>query len=373
MRVKLNCKFIEKGAAMESTEELKAEKINVSDKKLARKNRLLNWLATTCGLTSFSLQTMPGDASFRYYFRVVTPTETFVVMDAEREQASCLYYVAIAKALRELGVLAPDIIKADLEQGFLLMTDLGELTYLKALTIENADLLYRHALLTLALLQSCRHVANITVPAFSADFMLQEWAWFKEWFLIKLLKLSLPAAERELDQCYQLLIESALEQPQVFMHRDYHAANLMVLPDNKVGVLDFQDAFIGPVTYDAVSLLRDCYIDWPNEQVRAWAINYSAMLTNFNVLPPIESQVFLRWFDWMGMQRHLKALITFSRKHIRDGQSHYLHFVPRTLKYLTNVSQQYPEFAVLHDYLRVTVQPVYEKIAMSIIGNKEKK
>jgi aminoglycoside/choline kinase family phosphotransferase len=348
---------------MESTEELKSKKENIpGQSSTGRKTLLENWLTDACGLPSFSLQAMPGDASFRRYFRVYTQSLSFVVMDAEKEKQSCHSYVAVANALRDLGVCTPDIIAADLEQGFLLLSDFGDLTYLKALTRENADPLYRQALSALALLQSCRHVPLHVVAPFTRDFMLQEWAWHKEWFLSKLLKLSNPVAEAELDDCYELLVESALAQPQVFMHRDYHSANLMVLPENKVGVLDFQDAFIGPVTYDLVSLLRDCYIDWPKAEVTTLALGYLPILANLGVLSQAGEQEFLRWFDLMGMQRHLKALLTFARKSVRDNQSDYLRHIPRTLKYLVSVSQTYPEFAVLHDYLRVTVQPAFERI-----------
>jgi N-acetylmuramate 1-kinase len=193
--------------------------------------------------------------------------------------------------------------------------------------------------------------------------MLKEWAWHKEWVLDKFLGLSSPLAEKSLDACYELLVESAVTQPQVFMHRDYHSANLMVLPEGKVGILDFQDAFIGPVTYDLVSLLRDCYIDWPRERVRSWALFYLQTLHDKGLLSHVDDQEFLRWFDLMGMQRHLKALLTFARKHVRDHQSHYLDHIPRTLGYLLNVSQHYPEFTRLHDYLRVTVQPAFERVA----------
>lgn len=343
---------------MESAEELKAEKLKIAE----RENVLLHWLSAACKLSSFTLHQMPSDASFRRYFRVRIPSCSYVVMDAPPQKENCRSFISIANALHKMGLHTPEIIEANVEQGFLLITDFGDLTYLMALSAENADLLYQRALDALLLLQSCHHVSGHAVPPFTRDFMMKEWAWHKEWFLNKLLKLSLPAAEKDLDQCYQLLVESAAAQPQVFMHRDYHSANLMVLSENAVGILDFQDAFIGPITYDLVSLLRDCYIDWPHEKVADWAISYFHRLQRTGALHDVDEQVFLRWFDWMGMQRHLKALLTFARKHVRDHQSHYLHFIPRTLKYLVNTSQHYPEFAILHNYLRVTVQPAFERI-----------
>lgn len=347
---------------MESTEELKSKKESLlALNGHERQSLLRHWLTETCKFASFSLQPMQGDASFRRYFRVYALDRTYVLMDAERDKTSCHAYVAIANALRDLGICTPEIITADIGQGFILMTDFGDLTYLKALSLDNADLLYHQALSVLALLQGCRQVPLHVVAPFTRDFMLQEWAWHKEWFLTKLLNLSPSVVADELDQCYAHLVQSAMAQPQVFMHRDYHSANLMVLTENKVGVLDFQDAFIGPVTYDAVSLLRDCYLDWPQEQVVALAMSYFHQLVNVGALSQITDQEFLRWFDWMGMQRHLKALLTFARKSVRDGQSYYLRFVPRTLKYLLNVSQPYPELTALHTYFSTIVQPTFER------------
>ncbi len=335
---------------MESASELK---------NTDRQQALRSWLRG-CGVeTDASLTTMPGDASFRRYFRLLTDQGSFVVMDAPPPE-HCGAFVAIAHALRAMSLHVPDIFAADLEKGLLLLTDFGDVTYLKGLTPANADNLYQQALAALAVLQGCRQVPNHQVPPFTIDFMLQEWAWHKEWFLEKLLDLSAPD---ELDKCYTRLVVQAAAQPQVFMHRDFHSANLMVLP-NAVGILDFQDAFIGPVTYDVVSLLRDCYIDWPDFQVQAWAISYAQRLRELNVLD-VSDKTFLYWFDLMGMQRHLKALLTFARKSVRDGQSAYLQHIPRTMNYLLRVSARYPEFEALHDFYQQTVLPALTKVNVS--------
>lgn len=328
---------------MESINELKMTE---------REQALIHWLQTDCAMPSVTLKPLPGDASFRRYFRLESPAASFIVMDAPPAQENCQPFVAIAKALRGLGLNTPDIIKANLQQGFLLLTDFGDVTYLKALTHDNADQLYQRALLALAELQRCRTVSDWTVPLFTRDFMWQEWAWHKEWFKDKLLGLTTTTIEQDLDACMALIIESAVSQPQVFMHRDYHSANLMVLPEGDVGILDFQDAFIGPVTYDVVSLLRDCYIDWPEQRVNVWALSYRDMLQAQGLLLDVSEETFLRWFDWMGLQRHLKALLTFARKQVRDQQSHYLKHIPRTLNYLSQTSQRYPELVALHAYLQ---------------------
>lgn len=308
-----------------------------------RKQALEGWLQSAAGLDGVQLQPMQGDASFRRYFRI-TP---YVVMDAPPPRENCAPFVAIARALRNRGLQTPEIIQADLERGFLLLSDFGDHTYLKTLNKDNAAALYQRALQALANMHTCHEVPNHTLPLFTADFMRQEWRWHQEWFLQKYLGLN--NVSKALDDSYEKLVASAIEQPQVFMHRDYHSANLMVLP-NDVGILDFQDAFIGPLTYDLASLLRDCYIDWPNAQVEKWALYYFGLLQQAGELKTVTGETFLRWFDWMGMQRHLKALMTFARKKVRDQQPQYLAHIPRTLNYIIQVSGRYPELAVLHDY-----------------------
>lgn len=333
-----------------------AEAIKISERQKA----LESWL-DACGLHALNLQPMAGDASFRRYFRATTQQGTHVIMDAPPPRENCKPYVAIAEALRKKGLHAPEIIYQNIEQGFLVLTDFGDLTYLKALNDDNADELYLRALKTLAQLQKIKRIPNHMVPPFTAEFMWQEWAWHKEWFLTKLLNLSFAQEEKQLDLCYALLVDSAVSQPQVFMHRDYHSANLMVLPEKNVGVLDFQDAFIGPITYDAVSLLRDCYINWPEEKINYWLNAYWQMLYAQTDKHDITEALFTRWFDFMGMQRHLKALMTFARKKVRDQQPEYLRFIPRTLQYLITVSQRYPELSALHIFLEQQVKPEIER------------
>lgn len=314
-----------------------------------RQLELIRWLQSVAGLQNVKLKAMQGDASFRRYFRV----QSFVAMDAPPPRENCAPFVAIARALRRLGLQVPEIFHANIEQGFLLLTDFGERTYLKTLNFENADTLYGHALSALRMMQGCQEVPSHHLPLFNADFMWQEWLWHQEWFLQKYLGLDISNEQQALDAGYQLLIASALEQPQVFMHRDYHSANLMVLLQD-VGILDFQDAFIGPMTYDLVSLLRDCYIDWPVQQVERWALAYLASLHEQGEWLQISKDQFLRWFDLMGLQRHLKALMTFARKNVRDAQPAYLKFIPRTLNYVVSVSSRYQELKPLHQfYLKV--------------------
>lgn len=326
-------------------------------------NTLHHWLSQTLALPVETLTAMPQDASFRQYYRLQTAHASFVVMDASRDGSHTPAFISIARALRAEGLLAPDIIASNLDLGFLLLTDFGDETYLKVLKVltnQNVEKLYQRALDALVILQGCRSVEGVTIPLFTVDFMQQEWAWHKEWFLGKYLGLSLGEQEKKLDHSFTLLAESAANQTQVFMHRDYHSGNLMMLPEG-VGILDFQDAFIGPVTYDLVSLLRDCYIAWPETQVEQWALAYLSKLQSAGCLTTVNAQTFLRWFDWMGVERHLKALFTFARKAVRDGEPRYLQYMPRTLNYALTVSAKYPELAVLHEYLQGSVQDALVK------------
>ncbi len=271
-------------------------------------------------------------------------------MDAPPDRESCVSFIAIANALRVRDLCAPEIIASDLAQGFLLLTDFGNQLYLQTLTPDNAKQLYTQALDTLALLQVCDSVKGLDIPIFSAAFMSQELELCKEWFLCKHLRLALtPSVNEMLDCFFKMLVDSAVNQPQVFMHRDYHSANLMVLPDKQVSILDFQDAFIGPVTYDLVSLLRDCYIAWPPTLVDELALYYKNKLS---VLDSVTDAQFFRWFDLMGLQRHLKALLTFSRKYHRDNNPNYLQHIPRTLKYVLDVSEKYNEFSQFTDIFK---------------------
>lgn len=313
------------------------------------------WLTQCFGSVELTHIPLAGDASFRRYFRVYAKEKTkeinCIAMDASMEKDKCAQFIAIANALRQQGVVTPEILASDLSQGYLLLTDFGDDLLLKKLNINNVELLYTQALNTLSVLSRCQSVSGYAVPGFTKTFMREEMNWFQEWFLEKHLNLFVTDQENKmLARSFDLLAEAAASQPQIFMHRDYHSANLMVLPENKIGVLDFQDAFIGPVTYDLVSLLRDCYIDWPNDLIVKLALHYQRILG----INASESE-FLRWFDWMGIQRHLKALLTFSRKYRRDQNANYLQYIPRTLNYVLQSTEKYPEYQELNHFLRENV------------------
>jgi aminoglycoside/choline kinase family phosphotransferase len=327
-----------------------------------RQKALEHWLHSDCQLRDATFTPMAGDASFRRYFRVALGNDSYVAMDAPLDHENCRPFIAIARALRARNLCAPEIIASTLSEGFLLLSDLGQRVYLGELNAGNAESLYDNALDALAVLQSCHTVTDWRLPQFSAEFMYQELQNFKEWFLTRHLSLIYTAStEKMLADFFLFLAGSATSQPQVFMHRDYHSANLMVLPDKQVGILDFQDAFIGPVTYDLVSLLRDCYIAWPETFVKKLALQYKEKISS---VVPVSDEIFLRWFDLMGLQRHLKALLTFARKYHRDANADYLQHVPRTLNYIADVSSRYAESAAFNHYLNAEILPALEKVTV---------
>ena len=266
-------------------------------------------------------------------------------MDAPPGQEDTRPFVAIARRLREIGLNVPEVLADDPGRGFLLLSDLGTQQYLAALDEGSVGRLYGDALGALVTLQACGPGAG-ELPPYDEALLLREMELFRDWYLGRHLGLTLGAAEQQvLDNAFRLLAATALAQPQVAVHRDYHSRNLMVAPHNP-GILDFQDAVFGPVTYDLVSLLRDCYIAWPQALVEEWALGYQHLAFDSGILRERDEERFLRWFDLMGVQRHLKAIGIFARLNHRDGKAGYLKDIPRTLAYLQTVAGRYRE---LHD------------------------
>lgn len=329
-----------------------------------RETQLSQWLSTLFPKQTLSLQPLAGDASFRRYYRCYHPDGTYIVMDAPPEKdASCIPFSILSKALREKNINAPQIHHANFELGFLLLDDFGDTTYLEALKTENPQILYQQAIQTLIKIQHCHDIntTDFELPFFNAHFMATELENFDRWFIDELLGLSLNRSQRKiLDDAYEHLLQSAVYQPQVVIHRDYHSRNLMFTPQNSPGVLDFQDAMIGPITYDLVSLLKDCYINWPESLVSTWVDYY------FNEAKAgglIDNQMtetqFSHAFDLMGIQRHLKAIFIFSRLHVKYERSSYLNDIPRTLQYIVTATGRYEEFEPLHWLLQTLISPKF--------------
>ncbi len=323
-----------------------------------RLDELTRWLGSALGSTHFELAPASSDASFRRYFRVRHGEQTYIVMDAPPGHEDCRPFVAIAHSFLGLGLHVPAVLAQDMERGFLLLSDLGTCCYLDALNTDSVERLYGDALEALWRLQSRCDNEAAHLPLYDEALLLREMALFRDWFLEKHLTLCLDDSQAALHaRTCAVLAASALEQPRVCVHRDYHSRNLMVTAANNPGILDFQDAVYGPITYDLVSLLRDCYIAWPRPQVEAWVLGYHARLAETALLRGVDAARFLRWFDWMGVQRHLKAIGIFARLNIRDGKPGYLKDIPRSLGYMVGVSGRYAELAPLHTLLCEQVLP----------------
>ncbi|MEJ2405460.1 MAG: phosphotransferase [Candidatus Thiodiazotropha sp.] len=305
---------------------------------------LKGWLDSLPEINGYQFEPASGDASFRRYFRITVAEGTYIAMDAPPEKETLSPFVHVAQAFEAIGLNVPHIHARDDRQGFLLLEDLGKPLYLDHLNGETVQRLYGDALGALVTLQACGPREGL--PDYDRELLLREMSLFRDWLLVSQLHLELDDEEEHLlSQVFELLIESALEQPKVCVHRDYHSRNLIVSPRQNPGILDFQDAVIGPVTYDLVSLLRDCYIAWPQPQVEAWVTGYFELACQSGVLLVEDESRFIRWFDLMGMQRHLKASGIFARLNLRDGKPGYLKDIPRTLDYIVQAAGRYPNLA----------------------------
>ena len=318
-----------------------------------REHLMLEWLSTVLPMTLDRVAPASSDASFRRYFRVWYDDQTRIVMDAPPDKEDCRPFVAIGQAMRGLGLNVPEIVASNFEQGLLLLSDLGSRQYLAELDASNVSVLYDDALAALARLQSAGDPSSSLLPPYDMALLHREMELFRDWFLERLLGLELREDEHHvLDHAFALLANNALEQPRVWVHRDYHSRNLMVTDSFNPGILDFQDAVIGAVTYDLVSLLRDCYIAWPREQVECWVLDYWRRLRALGMPGLDDAEQFLYWFDLMGVQRHLKATGIFARLNLRDGKAGYLPDIPQTLGYVLEVAGRYPELRDLDQMLR---------------------
>jgi aminoglycoside/choline kinase family phosphotransferase len=316
---------------------------------------LTRWASQFEGLAGIAPTPASEDASFRRYFRLAA-AEPVIVMDAPPPQEDCRPFVQIAGYLEHMGLNSPRVLESDLQQGFLLLTDLGSLPYLDALTAhpERAEALYHDALDALVVMQEEGTSFQQALPAYDEALLRFELSLFPDWLCRKHLGIEFTDAESAGWQaCCDVLVENALSQPTVFVHRDYHSRNLMVTEDENPGIIDFQDAVEGPYTYDLVSLLKDCYVKSPQEVIDARAAYYVERM-------PValdEPARFQRDFDLMGVQRHLKAAGIFARLLHRDGKSRYLADVPRTLSYIADLMPRYPELVFVASLIADRILP----------------
>lgn len=319
----------------------------------SRHEELVRWLTGIDGLDPGTLEPASEDASFRRYYRLAAGDSTRIVMDAPPEEEDCAPYVRIAGFLEQMGLNGPRVLATDLERGFLLLSDLGSRLYLRELRDDRscAQRLYGDAISALARMQELGSQFQSALPPYDEALLSFELSLFHDWLCERHLRIGFSRSDENHWQALcRMLIESALQQPRVFVHRDYHSRNLMVTAENNPGILDFQDAVEGPLCYDLVSLLKDCYISWPAEQVRQWVALFCDQLDQKALQTGPDR--FMRHFDLMGVQRHLKASGIFARLLHRDGKPGYLPDVPRTLGYIMALEPQYDELAFLIELIR---------------------
>lgn len=315
------------------------------------------------------LRVGPGDAGARRYFILPEYPDLLAVYTPPVGEDGQVF-AGIAQYLRRQGVHAPAVYAADYQRGFMLIEYLGRDLYLDTLTAANVDQHYSRALDSLLLMQTAPREAGLLAD-YSAEELRDEMDLFPEWFVKRLLDHQLNTGEKkQLDALFRHLIDSALAQPQCFVHRDYHSRNLVsnnLASNNPVsngdvpGVIDFQDAVWGPVTYDLVSLLRDCYVRWPREQVQQWLSGYGNRLKNAGVIETFDPVPFSEWFDLMGMQRHFKVLGIFARLYLRDGKPGYLSDLPLVMRYLLEAGEQWPQTRPFVQWFRETLLPLCEQ------------
>jgi aminoglycoside/choline kinase family phosphotransferase len=318
----------------------------------SRLESLKDWVGQVLALSEYEVRPASEDASFRRYFRISGNGATYIVMDAPPGKENMRPFIEVARRLQHLGLNVPEVLEQDLARGYLLLTDLGQQMYLPQLNEATVERLYGDALGALVVLQAGIFTDPVFLPEYDAALLRGEMELFREWYLGRHLGLTLDTAQTAaLDEAFTALLHSALAQPRVWVHRDYHSRNLMVTRENNPGILDFQDAVRGPATYDLVSLLRDCYIAWPLERIEEWALGYQTLALQSGLPVCADEVQFLREFDFMGVQRHLKAAGIFARLNHRDGKAAYLNDIPRTLGYVVGVSGRHPELRGLHNLL----------------------
>jgi len=314
-----------------------------------RLKELDQWLQQATDQPFKDIRPASSDASFRRYFRVtgVNDNTNFIVMDAPPDKEDCTPFIHVTHLLHSVSVNAPDILAYDKENGFLLLSDLGDQQYLDHLTADSADQLYADAISSLVAMQKIEN----NLPEYNDQRLREEMQLFETWYLNKHLDIQLDDNQKSiLNTTFDVLVNNALEQPKRFVHRDYHSRNLMKVGNNNPGIIDYQDAVTGPVTYDLVSLFKDCYIKWPRNKIETWLDNYLVLSKLV-----VDQQQFLRWFDLMGVQRHLKVLGIFSRLNYRDGKTQFMNDLPMTLGYIVETCQHYAELDEFHQLLQQLV------------------
>ena len=336
-----------------------------------RFNLLVSWLNQYFG-EEVILVLICGDASFRRYFRLTINNVDYIVADSPIELVPVAPFIAVADAYQQAGLLVPKIIHVCHEHGFVLQTDVGQTQLLSVITPTNVSDYYQQALDLLVPISKATTISNVTgqqslLPEYDSAFVERELAIFTQWLIGEHLQYAMTAAETTmLASCFQLLVDNVIQQPKVGMHRDFHSRNLLINQDNpqqlRLAVIDFQDAVVGPVTYDAVSLLRDCYVKWPENLINPLIEYHYALAIKHQLMTPDTSFAqYLQWFDLMGLQRHLKAAGIFARLKLRDGKAGYMADIPLTLQYVIDIAKRYPKLMPLGEWVEKLVLPLVQE------------
>ena len=325
----------------------------------------LAWTRASLHDNSLTLESASADASFRSYWRTYFNGRSVIVMDSPPAQEDPRPWLKIGEQLAAAGLHVPKVYDKDLAQGFLLIEDLGTRLYLPTLNDENVDALYGNAMDALFRMQT--HMSYNDLPRFDETVLINGLNIMPEWFLGRHLRHTPDSHEQKvLQDAFTLVIKNAMEQPRCFVHRDFHSRNLLIVDHNNPGIIDFQGALAGPMTYDLASLLRDGYIAWKRERVENWVESYRLRLRDANAIgSDIDRAQFLRWFDLTGMHRHIRVLGQFYRLWYRDGKPGYLADVPRVYHYIVSVARSYPELA---DFVALLERHVQNRDLTQVAG-----
>ncbi len=327
-----------------------------------RAQNLYCWTKSQVSIENSDFEMISGDASFRRYFRLTHSRGSFIAVDAPPKYENNLGFVAVAKALKHSGLIVPKVLAVDFEMGFLLLSDLGDQQLLTVLNEDNVDDWYQTAMQQLVLLQDTDEFPDYQLPSYDHKLLMEEMQFMPDWFLQEHLAIT-PSEQQQkmLNILFQRLAEIALSQPQVTTHCDYHSRNLMIMEEQKIALIDFQDAVIGAVSYDLISLIKDCYIKWPREKVEQWMRQYHSMLqqTKLKNLAPIDEFIFAA--DAMALQRHIKVVGIFARLYQRDGKAQYLNDIPLTMDYIVETCERYNEFREFGDWLKESIIPAFNE------------
>jgi len=326
--------------------------------KTDREQQLQQWLTEVFPCDIAPLVPLAGDAGFRKYYRFIAQGNSYIAVDAPADKCNNQAFVDIQTKLQDVDVAVPKIIGCEYEKGFLCLSDLGPTVLSMVLNKSTMQECYRNAI---TLIPKMMEISTVSLPKYDRDFIQTELNIFIDWLLLRHLSITLDAKEKQaLQVCFELLINNAMEQPQSFMHRDYHSRNIMINSE-KLAVIDFQDAVQGPITYDVVSLLRDCYQKWPQKEIMALFAYFVDLMAANHDFGNIDMPQWQRWFDLMGVQRHIKASGIFARLYHRDEKSGYLKDIPLTLSYIVDICANYPELNFLHHLVSDVVLPTLAK------------